>query len=1153
MKHTSHSVSAHKSSGLIFLVTMLIFGLALSMPASAQEVFINEIHYDNAGSDSGEAIEVAGPAGTNLDGWTLLLYNGSSTQGTVYTTIGLSGTLPNQQSGCGVLSFSQAGIQNGAPDGIALVDPGSALIQFLSYEGSFTGVGGPADSVVSEDIGVSESSSTPVGNSLQLAGTGANAAEFTWQTDGPNTFGATNTGQTFTSCASSEAAPAVVMTSPSDGSGGVALDSSIDVTFTENVNLGGSWLNVSCSSSGVHTGLTSGGPQAYSLDPDLDFFSNELCTVTIVATEVSDVDAEDPPDNMVADVLFTFSTMVDSPIVINEVDADTAGSDTLEFVELYDGGAGNTPLDGLVVVFYNGSDNRSYDDAFDLDGYTTDADGFFVLGNAAVIPTPSIIFDNNGLQNGPDAVAVHVGDAVDFTNDTPVTGIALIDALVYDTNDGDDAGLLDVLTPGQPQQNEDGNDNKDFHSNSRVPNGGSQFDTSRYVQQTPTPGASNVAVAEIFEIQGSGLDSPIEDAYVASNDNIVTALGTSGFFMQTPEARSDGDANTSDGVFVFTGGAPAVSVGDQVDVVAQVQEFFGMTELGDLRLLNVDSSDNTVPDAVVFDATTPSPTPTTIPDLERFEGMLVSFDGIATGPTNRFGETAVIVGAERAFREPGIESPGEPGLPVWDGNPEVFEIDPNGLGGDDAELFVGQTISAEGPLFFTFGDYQILPTSFELGPDPDLPVGVRVRDFGEFTVGSLNMFRFFDNINDPSDTNFAGQTRNDTVDPNYLSRKAKFAAYILDVLDAPDILAVQEVEKIDVLTALAADIVAADPAVVYTAYLIEGNDVGTIDVGFMVRDTVQVTSISQIDPMATFFNPVSQQVNVLHDRPPLLLEARAIADGLPGQPVRVIAVHNRSLGSVDDEVEGVRVRLKRLLQAESIANEVQELQTLSSTQLVIVGDFNAFEFTDGYVDAVGHIRGDFVATDELVCATEVCVDLVAPNLTNQVLGIPAEDRYSFNFGGSSQVLDHALTSTATDSFVRGLEFARGNADSPNSLVNEDTTVLRSSDHDGLVLFLAKDSDQDGVLDDTDYCPDTVIPEGAPTIRLGTNRFALTDGDFSFDTTAPKGNGPGRSYSTTDTAGCSCEQIIDAQGLGNGHSKFGCSIGVMDGWASFVNP
>ena len=171
------------------------------------------------------------------------------------------------------------------------------------------------------------------------------------EADAPNTFGAVNTGQTFTGCGGSEAAPAVVTTVPADGTGGAALDASIDVTFSEDVALGTTWFDISCSLSGNHTAVTSGGPQAYSLNPDADFFGNEVCTVTVFAAEVSDVDADDPPDNMAGDVVFTFSTMVDSPMVINEVDADTAGSDALEFVELYDGGVGNTPLDGLVVVF----------------------------------------------------------------------------------------------------------------------------------------------------------------------------------------------------------------------------------------------------------------------------------------------------------------------------------------------------------------------------------------------------------------------------------------------------------------------------------------------------------------------------------------------------------------------------------------------------------------------------------------------------------------------------------------------------------------------------------------------------------------------------------------------------------------------------------
>jgi hypothetical protein len=96
---------------------------------------------------------------------------------------------------------------------------------------------------------------------------------------------------------------------------------------------------------------------------------------------------------------------------------------------------------------------------------------------------------------------------------------------------------------------------------------------------------------------------------------------------------------------------------------------------------------------------------------------------------------------------------------------------------------------------------------------------------------------------------------------------------------------------------------------------------------------------------------------------------------------------------------------------------------------------------------------------------------------------------------------------------------------------------------------AVDSDSDGIFDDSDACPATAIPEGVPTVRLGTSRWALVDDDLEFDTTNPKGKGPGRSYSTTDTAGCSCEQIIAALELGKGHEKFGCSISAMDEWVS----
>ncbi|MCG8406401.1 MAG: endonuclease [Phycisphaerales bacterium] len=160
--------------------------------------WINEIHYDNDGSDTGEFVEVAGPEGLSLSNWKLIGYNGSN--GKKYKTVTLSGTIPNDSNGFGVIAFAFSGLQNGGPDGIALVDDSNNVIQFLSYEGSFTATDGEADGETSTDIGVSESSSTPVGESLRLSGTnGCAYADFTWQSPAAETEGSINTGQTFSS------------------------------------------------------------------------------------------------------------------------------------------------------------------------------------------------------------------------------------------------------------------------------------------------------------------------------------------------------------------------------------------------------------------------------------------------------------------------------------------------------------------------------------------------------------------------------------------------------------------------------------------------------------------------------------------------------------------------------------------------------------------------------------------------------------------------------------------------------------------------------------------------------------------------------------------------------------------------------------------
>ena len=163
--------------------------------------FVNEIHYDNAGTDSGEAIEIAAAAGTDLAGWQLVLYSVSSgaTQGTVYNTINLSGIVPNQDDGYGTLTFAfpTNGLQNGPQDGFALVNPQGQVVQFLSYEGAFTAQNGPAAGLTSTDIGVAEDSGSASGFSLQLTGSGANAQDFGWTSARAGSFGSVNADQDF--------------------------------------------------------------------------------------------------------------------------------------------------------------------------------------------------------------------------------------------------------------------------------------------------------------------------------------------------------------------------------------------------------------------------------------------------------------------------------------------------------------------------------------------------------------------------------------------------------------------------------------------------------------------------------------------------------------------------------------------------------------------------------------------------------------------------------------------------------------------------------------------------------------------------------------------------------------------------------------------
>lgn len=210
-------------------------------------------------------------------------------------------------------------------------------------------------------------------------------------------------------------------------------------------------------------------------------------------------EATDDAGNMLTHVQ---SILITCPFRINELDTNQEGIDDSEFVEIYDGGLGNTPLDNLVLVFYNGNTDASYY-AIDLDGQTTNANGIFVIQNGN-LGTPI----SNWIQNGGDAVALYLGDDIDFPNGTMVTSTnaELIDALVYTANGGTAAGLLAGLNQST-LYDENTNGNSETESIQRIPDGAATIQID-----IPSPGqlnfvGCNIATPDIILTNQTDIDN----------------------------------------------------------------------------------------------------------------------------------------------------------------------------------------------------------------------------------------------------------------------------------------------------------------------------------------------------------------------------------------------------------------------------------------------------------------------------------------------------------------------------------------------------------------------------------------------------------------------------------------------------------------------
>jgi predicted extracellular nuclease len=590
----------------------------------------------------------------------------------------------------------------------------------------------------------------------------------------------------------------------------------------------------------------------------------------------------------------------------------------------------------------------------------------------------------------------------------------------------------------------------------------------------------NDDLTPIHTIQGSGAQSPLVGATVTTR-GIVTGVRGSAFFIQEPDATTDADPLTSEGVLVFTSTAPPTTaqIGNLVQVTGTIVEFVPTQDLSSPPVTEI-----TLPTIVLVSTANPLPTPvpltSSFPDptgsfdqLERIEGMLASVPSLTmVAPTSSVvsepNATAtsngvlygVVTGVARPFREPGIQLPdiaptggSIPPIPVFDGNPELIRVDTDSQQGTTAIDVSTNAIltNVVGPIDYGFRSYTILPgpTNVPSIAQSGIIEAIPLADKGEnqFTIASYNMERFFDTVDAPG-------TSDAILTPlAFENRLNKASLAIRNILKTPDVIAVVEMENLTTLQTLATKInndaiAASNPNPNYTAYLEEGNDIGGIDVGFLLKDNVTVTEVVQESKNTTFVDPIDMSVDILNDRPSLRFTGLVNHPSGKTFPITIFVNHLRSLNGVGtNDASGIRVREKRKKQAEDLANIVQARQLANPDErIVLVGDFNAFEFNDGLVDVINTIKGTPTPDNQTAVAGDGA-DLVEPNLFIPTL---PEGSYSYSFNGNSQFLDHGIMNQNMVNFIEKTEYVKLNADFAGTIRNDATRPERLSDHDPLV-------------------------------------------------------------------------------------------------------
>jgi len=311
----------------VVFVSMVMALVPLAQPAAALSptIVISQVY--GGGGNSGatlknDFIELfnRGAAAVTVTGWSVQY---ASSAGTTWQITNLLGTI---QPGQYYLVQEAAGAGGTAnlptPDatGSIAMSASGAKVALVNSTTGLTGTGCPFSATVVDFVGYDgancfEAAATPTLSNSTAAirkaegctETDSNVADFDIGAPAPR-----NTASNFHFC-TGDNAPAVTATSPLAGASGVAFNTDITITFSEAVNVSSAWYTIVCATSGSHTAAQSGGPTTFTLDPAIDFAFSESCTVTVLASEVTDQDTLDPPNNMSANYVFSFTTEAPPP------------------------------------------------------------------------------------------------------------------------------------------------------------------------------------------------------------------------------------------------------------------------------------------------------------------------------------------------------------------------------------------------------------------------------------------------------------------------------------------------------------------------------------------------------------------------------------------------------------------------------------------------------------------------------------------------------------------------------------------------------------------------------------------------------------------------------------------------------------------------